>query len=78
MVVLNYHNADGSDWPDETQKAFEEYVAGGGGVVLFHASDNAFPHWKAYNGMTGVGGWEAAMKRMAPSSIGRMARSSAT
>ncbi len=47
VVVLNY---EGEEWPAETKKAFEDYVAGGGGLVVFHAADNAFAHWKAYNG----------------------------
>ena len=75
VVVLNY---EGEEWPAETKKAFEDYVAGGGGLVVFHAADNAFAQWKAYNEMIGVGGWEAATKRTARSSIGRTARSSAT
>ncbi len=39
------------------QKAFEDYVSGGGGFVSVHATDNAFPDWKAWNEMEGVGGW---------------------
>src|SRR4029077_17049909 len=29
---------------------------GGGGYVSYHAADNAFPEWKAYNLMIGIGG----------------------
>ncbi len=54
LVVLDY---TGDAWPAETQKAFEEYVAGGGGVVVYHAADNAFREWKEYNRITGLGGW---------------------
>ncbi len=53
-VVLNY---DAPDWPEGLKAAFERYVKDGGGVVAVHAADNAFPGWKAYNEMTGVGGW---------------------
>jgi hypothetical protein len=44
VVVLNYQNANNNEWPEETKKAFEDYVAGGGGLVLFHAADNGFAH----------------------------------
>ncbi|HNY26350.1 MAG TPA: ThuA domain-containing protein [Candidatus Sumerlaeota bacterium] len=54
VVVLNYN---GDDWPETTQKAFEEYVKNGGGVVVFHAANNSFPNWKAYNEIIAVGGW---------------------
>ncbi len=29
----------------------------GGGLVVVHGADNAFPAWAAFNEMTGVGGW---------------------
>lgn len=54
VVVLNYN---GDDWPETTRKAFEEYVKNGGGVVVFHAANNSFPNWKAYNEIIAVGGW---------------------
>jgi type 1 glutamine amidotransferase len=53
-VVLNY---DAPDWPAALKESFENYVKNGGGVVVVHAADNAFPGWKAFNEMTGVGGW---------------------
>jgi len=54
VVVSNYN---GLPWPDATTAAFEKYVREGGGFVSYHASDNAFPDWPAYNEMIGVGGW---------------------
>ncbi|OFY46507.1 MAG: hypothetical protein A2X22_09345 [Bacteroidetes bacterium GWF2_49_14] len=54
LVVLDYN---GDAWPAETQKNFESYVAGGGGVVVYHAADNAFREWKEYNKIIGLGGW---------------------
>jgi len=54
VVVSNYN---GELWPGEVQKAFEDYVRGGGGFVSVHAADNSFPEWKAYNEMIAVGGW---------------------
>ena len=54
VVVSNYN---GDEWSAATKKAFEKYVAGGGGFVSVHAADNAFPKWLEYNKMIGVGGW---------------------
>jgi hypothetical protein len=56
VVVWNYDAPD-DRWPDSLKASFEEYVRNGGGLVSVHASDNAFPHWKAFNLMIGVGGW---------------------
>jgi type 1 glutamine amidotransferase len=47
----------GDQWPDAVKTAFEQYVKGGGGFVVFHAADNAFPNWPSYNLMIGIGGW---------------------
>jgi len=54
VVVSNYN---GVAWPDATKTVFEKYVRDGGGFVSYHAADNAFPDWPAYNEMIGVGGW---------------------
>jgi len=63
VVILDY---DGDDWSEATQKSFEEYVADGGGFVVHHSSDNAFPNWKAFNRMIGVGGWGGRKKDYGP------------
>ena len=39
LVVLDYN---GDSWPEETNKRFLEFVQNGGGVVVYHAADNAF------------------------------------
>jgi type 1 glutamine amidotransferase len=54
VVVSNYN---GDPWSAETQAAFEKYMREGGGLVCYHAADNAFPEWAAYNEMIAVGGW---------------------
>lgn len=54
VVVLNY---DGDEWPAATKKAFVAYVRGGGGLVIYHSADNAFPKWPEFNEMIAVGGW---------------------
>jgi len=63
VVVSNYN---GAPWPEETQKALEEYMAGGGGLVVIHAADNAFPQWDAYNEMIGLGGWGGRNEKSGP------------
>jgi len=54
VVVLDY---DGDSWPESTRQAFAQYVENGGGVVVYHASNNAFPDWVEYNEIIGFGGW---------------------
>jgi type 1 glutamine amidotransferase len=54
VVVSNYN---GERWPSETEQAFEAYVAAGGGFVPYHAANNAFTDWPAYNRICGLGGW---------------------
>jgi type 1 glutamine amidotransferase len=56
LVVLNYN---GDSWAAPAKEAFEKYVKDGGGVVIYHAADNAFPEWKEFNEMIAVGGWGA-------------------
>lgn len=64
-VISNFgHGA--AAWPRETQKAFEAYVSGGGGFVVVHAADNAFPEWPAYNEMIGLGGWGGRTEKDGP------------
>ncbi len=63
LVVSNY---TGAPWPEETNRAFEKYVAGGGGVVIFHAASNAFPNWKEFNEIIGVGGWGGRNEKHGP------------
>ena len=60
VVVLNY---DSQDWPAALKAQFEAYMKNGGGLVVVHGADNAFPDWVAFNEMTGLGGWR---KRDAP------------
>lgn len=63
VVVSNYN---GKPWSEETQQAFDAYVAGGGGFVSVHAADNSFPKWSAYNRMIGVGGWGGRNEKDGP------------
>jgi uncharacterized protein len=66
-VISNYNDFDGGTvWPDEVQTAFEQYVRNGSGFVSYHAADNAFPNWSAYNFMIGIAGWEGRDEKSGP------------
>lgn len=64
-VVLNYDAPD-DRWPAAVKASFEQYVRNGGGVVVVHGADNAFPGWQAYNEMIGVGGWRGRREQAGP------------
>jgi hypothetical protein len=49
------NNRGGPAWPQDVQTDFERYVATGGGVYVWHAGNNSFPEWTAYNEMLGIG-----------------------
>jgi type 1 glutamine amidotransferase len=53
QVLLSNYN--GQPWPFAVQKSFTDYVTNGGGVVIIHAANNAFPGWKEYDQMLGLG-----------------------
>ena len=53
-VVLDY---EGFEFSPPVKQALAEYIRNGGGLVVLHAADNAFPGWPEYNEMIGVGGW---------------------
>lgn len=63
VVVCNYQ---GDDWPEATQKALVDYVHGGGGLVVYHFATAAFPKWKEYNRMEGLGGWGGRSEKDGP------------
>ncbi len=63
VVVLDYN---GDRWPDETDAAFLRYVQNGGGVVVYHAADNAFADWKEFNQIIALGGWEGRNEQSGP------------
>ena len=57
QVVISNFGWKAADWPEETRRAFERYMAGGGGFVSVHAADNSWPTWPEFNRMIGLGGW---------------------
>lgn len=63
VVVSNYQ---GDEWSQETKKALVDYVSGGGGLVIYHFACAAFPKWKQYNEMIGLGGWGGRNEKDGP------------
>ncbi len=57
QVVLSNYN--GETWPEPVRKGLEKFVGDGGGLVIVHAANNAFPDWPEYNEMIGLG-WRGA------------------
>ena len=69
VVVLNYNtgiNGNLPEWLPETKASFDQYVKNGGGLVSVHAADNAFPKWRAFNEMIGIGGWGLRDEKCGP------------
>ncbi len=63
VVVLDYN---GDRWPAQTDSAFLKYVQNGGGVLIYHAADNAFADWKEFNEIIALGGWEGRTEKAGP------------
>jgi len=63
VIVANY---TGDSWSDETNKSLVDYMNAGGGLVIVHAADNAFPKWKEWNEMIAVGGWGGRNEKSGP------------
>ncbi len=64
-IVMNYDAPD-ERWPDSLKASFEAWVRGGGGLVVVHASDNAFAGWPGFNEMIGIGGWRNRTEKAGP------------
>jgi hypothetical protein len=57
-VINNFNGGEsesGVQWPARVRDSLESYVRGGGGLIVFHAANNAFLPWPAYNQMIGLG-----------------------
>lgn len=56
VVIQTYNDLGGGPtWPQAVRENFESYVRDGGGVYVWHAGNNAFVDWPAYNEMIGLG-----------------------
>ncbi len=63
LVVLDYN---GDEWAEPMKKDFLDFVRSGGGLVIYHAADNAFPKWKEFNKLIGLGGWGNRNEKSGP------------
>jgi len=61
LIVQNTNNIQkpGLRWSKQAEKQLEDYVINGGGLYILHSANNAFPHWKEYDKMIGLG-WRRA------------------
>ncbi len=65
-VVIMCYGYGSDPWAATVQQDFESCVRNGGGLVIFHAANNAFPKWKEYNEMIGIGGWGGRNEKDGP------------
>jgi len=63
LVVLDYN---GDSWNEAMNEAFVKFVQNGGGVVIYHAADNAFGQWEEFNRIIALGGWENRDEKSGP------------
>lgn len=54
VLLSNYNNEKGSQWPDEVKRSFEKAIEGGIGLVNVHAANNAHKGWTEFEKMTGI------------------------
>ena len=54
VVIFNYK---APTWPDDLKESLDTFVRSGGGLVIVHSANNAFPNWPEFNRMIGLGGW---------------------
>ncbi len=57
VVIQNTNNINRESirWPRAVELQLENYVQSGGGLYVLHSGNNAFPHWKEYDQMIGLG-----------------------
>jgi len=55
IQTVNDLGGRGPRWSGPVEKAFEDFVAQGGGLYVFHSGNNAFAQWSEYNRMIGLG-----------------------
>jgi type 1 glutamine amidotransferase len=57
VVIQNCNNIQNKAlrWPRRVELELQSYVKNGGGLYVLHSGNNAFPHWKEYDDMIGLG-----------------------
>jgi type 1 glutamine amidotransferase len=57
VIIQTSNNINDTNlkWPREAEGLLEKYVSQGGGLYVLHSGNNAFPHWKEYDKMIGLG-----------------------
>lgn len=57
VIIQNTNNIHNPAlrWPSRAEQQLELYVKRGGGLYVLHSGNNAFPHWKEYDKMIGLG-----------------------
>lgn len=63
VIVLDYN---GDRWGEKVDEAFLKYVQKGGGIIVYHAADNAFAGWDEFNKIIALGGWEGRDEKSGP------------
>ena len=63
VVLLDYN---GDRWSKSTEEKFITYAKKGGGIIIYHAADNAFAQWEEYNKIIALGGWEGRNQQSGP------------
>ncbi|MCC6263737.1 MAG: ThuA domain-containing protein [Bryobacterales bacterium] len=67
LVVPNYTDfGNGGVWNNGLKADFAACVSAGAGVLIVHAASSAFPEWREYNEITGLGGWGGRDERSGP------------
>ena len=67
VVIQNTNNIQNPKlrWPEQAEQQLEKYVRDGGGLYILHSANNAFPHWKEYDKMIGLG-WRPQYEWLCP------------
>jgi type 1 glutamine amidotransferase len=58
LLLPNYTDfGNGGEWSAAFKSDFVRFVSSGRGLVIVHAASSAFPQWREFNEMAGLGGW---------------------
>jgi type 1 glutamine amidotransferase len=57
VIIQNTNNINDKSlkWPRKQEIKLEQFVSAGGGLYILHSGNNAFPHWKEYDIIMGLG-----------------------